>query len=98
MKLVVLVLFHHQHVLSLDMLKMIVDTFQASREETARMARKLEWLKTDLYLQEHVKPRLRGKSEKNYSCYSFEENEADDTAEIEDRDSSPSPPPRRRRR
>ena len=94
MKLVVLVLFRHQHVLSLDMLKMIVDTFQASREETARMARKLEWLKTDLYLQEHVKPRLRRKSEKSYSCYSFEENEA----EIEDRDSSPSPPPRRRRR
>ena len=96
MKLVVLVLFRHQHVLSLEMLKMIVDTFQASREETAKMARKLEWLKTDLYLQEHVKPRLRGKSEKSYKCYSFEENEADDAAEI-DRDSSPSPPPRRRR-
>ena len=97
MKLVVLALFRHQHVLSLEMLKMIVDTFQASREETAKMARKLEWLKTDLYLQEHVKPRLRRKSEKSYTCYSFEENEGDDTAEL-DRDSSPSPPPRRRRR
>ena len=84
---------------------------KASREETAKMAKKLEWLKTDFYLHDHVQPRRRkSKSRKSYSCYSFEEENDNDDDEDDDvegeeevrrvrycRSPSSSPPPTRRR-
>ena len=81
--------------------------FKASREETAKMAKKLEWLKTDFYLHDHVQPRRRkSKSRKSYSCYSFEEeNDEDEDVKEEEvrrvrycRSPSSSPPPPTRRR
>ena len=77
---------------------------KASREETAEMAKKLEWLKTDFYLHDHIRPRQR-RSKRRPSRYSFEEDaegEEEEDNGVEERRvrylrSPPSSPPLRRR-
>ena len=49
------------------------------------MAKKLEWIKTDFYLQDHIQPRRRkSKSRKSYSCYSFEEENDEDDEDVKE--------------